>query len=606
VTRQARLAWALCGLCVVFGGVHTWLFMGWSEARRNPTGWPILTVGMVFAAALGALIVTRRPGHRVGWLFVMGATCTAISNPLFAYDEIATAAGAGEPPAVWNWAAWLGIVLDAPEPLLFVTLVFLLFPDGRLPSRRWRPLLWTGVTAATLFVVVLLVATPPWQLNAGNRDKPFGPTATAVLVTLLVTLILVLLGAAASVLVRLRRARGLERQQLRLLSFSASLVAVGFVLAAFLPWDEGLASWLRVLPLHIGAVGVFVGAGLAVLRYRLYDLDVVVSRAILVTTATAFVAVGYVAVVVLIGQVADAPVGGNFWPSLLATAVVALAFQPLRRRAMHLADRLAYGSRAAPYEALATFARRLQGAPSRTSLLQQVAAAIGEAVGARQVTAVLELPGHSETQATWPARAIVERMGPDAGPDPHDGGRGPAPLVFTIEDRGERLGRVEVVLPPGVSLRKHEGPLVERLLDQGALALRNLWLETELAVQVAELDRRTTALEASRRQLVIAGDEEKARFSLALRGRVLPLLAPLPGRLRWLVHGAHDHIGPTLSLRPEQEAATEALEELRRLVHGMGPLGGADGPADGRAGGQRADVSQAAVNRSGPNADFVT
>jgi hypothetical protein len=308
----------------------------------------------------------------------------------------------------------------------------------------------------------------------------------------------------------------------------------------------------------------------------------VVSRAILLATATAFVAAGYVLLVVGVGQVLPSPVRGSFWPSVLATAIVALAFQPIRMWAARLADRVAYGPRAAPYEALATFARRLEAAPSPAGFLNQVAAAVGEAVGARQVTAVLEVPDHGDAWLTWPA-----------GPAPGARGDDRPPSVLAIEDRGDQLGRVEIVMPPGVALRQHETGLVEHLLAQSAVALRNLRLETELAAKVAELDRHTTALEASRRRIAEAGDEEKARFSLTLSRQVLPHLAPLPERLAELARG-RPQTGD-LDLSAERTAATAALEELRLLVHGMGP--------DLR---QRAELSQAAVSRSGPNADLVT
>jgi hypothetical protein len=585
---QSRVAWSLVGLCVAAGAVHTWLIVGWSAARGDLSGWPILTVGTVLGATLGALIVSRRPGHPIGWIFVIGATCAAVVDPLYAFDAIATSGTHPDPPTIWQWTTWLERVFDVPEPLLFVVLLFLLFPNGQLPSRRWRPVLWVTVASATLFVVVMAVATPPWQIHPSNYDNPYGHVAGPVLAVLFLVLILALLVAAASVVVRLRRARGLERQQLRWLASSAWLVALGFAFAAFAPWHEGLGNWLRVLPLHLGFVAVIVSAGLAVLRYRLYDLDVVVSRAILLATSTVFVAAGYVLLVVGVGQALPEPARGSFWPSLLATAVVALAFQPLRIWAVRLADRIAYGPRAAPYEALATFARRLEAAPSPGSLLHQVAAAVGEAVGARQVTAVLEVPEHGDAWLTWPAgRAPAARA--DDRP----------PCVLAIEDRGDRLGRVEIVMPPGVALREHETGLVERLLAQGGLALRNLRLETELAARVDELDRHTRELAASRQRIVEAGDEEKARFSLALRRRVLPHLAPLPERLAWL--GRRCPAGGDLDLASERAAATAALEELRALVHGMGP--DVRRPGEGP---QRAAVSQAAVSRSGPNADLVT
>lgn len=465
-TWQTHVAWFCVGLCVAAGVVHTYLILGWSAARGDLSGWPILTVGAVLGATLGALIVTRRPGHRVGWIFLIGATCAAVGDPLFAFDAIAMSGAHPDPPAIWQWSVWVERIVDAPEPLLFVVLLFLLFPDGVLPSPRWRPLLW-GTTATTvLFVVVMTIATPPWQITPSNHDEPYGEPADVVLIVAFLLLILAALVAAASVIMRLRRTRGLERQQLRWLAMADCLVALGFAFAAFTPWHEGFANWLRVLPLHLGFVAVIVSAGLAVLRYRLYDLDIVVSRAVLLAVATAFVAAGYVLLVVGIGRLLPSPARGSFWPSLLATALVALAFQPLRLWAVRLADRIAYGPRAVPYEALASFARHLQVAPGPADLLQQVAAAVGEAVGARQVTAVLDLPGHGHVRSTWQLQADDDVRSTD-----------PATTVVTIEDRGEPVGLVKIVMPPGVALRAKEADLAERLIAQSAIALGNVRLD---------------------------------------------------------------------------------------------------------------------------------
>jgi hypothetical protein len=569
--------------------MHTWLFFGWSAAREDPSGWPVLTFGLLVWAALGAVIVTRRPNHRVGWLFIAGAVLAELGNTLACFDAVVTAGPDPDPPAIWQPAVWVAIFLDVPEPLMFLILLFLLFPTGHLPSRRWRPLLWASWTSFGLFVLVLAIAVPPWRIEPDNRDDLFGP-AEVLAEVLLVSLLLELLLAAASVVARMRRARGVERQQLRWLAVSASMVAVSFVLAAFLPYDEGLGNWLRVLPLHLSVVGVVVGASLAILRYRLYDLDLVISRAILVTVSTLVVAAAYTALVVLAGKTMPSRVSDAFWPSLLATAAVALAFQPLRRRIVRLADHLAFGPRAVPYEALADFARSLEQAPGPVDLLRDVAQAVADAAGARRVTAVLELPGGDEVAAVWPPAAAAD-VGGEAAPG---GAAGPT-TVFAVTDRGERLGRVEVVTPPGRPLRADEHALVERLLAQSALAVRNLRLETELAGNVAELDRRATELAASRRRLVLARDEEKARFAAALRRRVLPHLAPLPERLVVASAATGRPDGPGVDLAAEREMATAALDELRGLVRGARPVVA-----------QRSAPDQAASSRSGPNADFVT
>ena len=584
-TPLGRLAWLLCGLTVLLAGLQTWFFLGWSVTREDASSWPVLTVGLTLWAALGAVIISRHPRHRVGWLFVVGAVLAQLGNCLFDWDAIVTSGSSPDPPAVWPWAIWLAILLDAPVPLLFLSLLFLLFPTGQLPSARWRPLLWFVWLSFAGAVVAFAVLIPPWQITLESRDEIFaeGWEAAPVAITSFVCLLAGLLAAAASVVVRRRHARGVERQQLRWLAVAASMVALCFVLAAFLPWETGVLGWVRVLPLQLSVVGVGVCAALAILRYRLYDLDLVISRAILLTLSSVVVAAGWTLLVVVVGRLLPTWVGESFWPSLLATAAVALAFQPLRRGLVRLADRLAYGRRAAPYEALADLGRSLQGAPGVVDLLRNVAEAVGEATGAQAVTAVLELPGGGEEAQRWPAApAVAER--------PEGASGETAELV--VHDRGERLGRVEVGMPPGRPLRPAERSLVEDLLAQTAIALRNLRLETELRADVAELARRTAALTESRRRLVLARDEEKARFAAALHETVLPHLTPLPSRLQEVSTSVADRTGPTPDLSAERAAATTALDELRRLVGGRRQ----EAPAD----------DQALSSRSGPNADLVT
>ena len=582
LSPQARIAWTLCGLTVALAGVQTWEFLGWSVVREGSNSWPVLTLGLLLWAVLGAVIITRHPRHRIGWLFVVAALLATAGNCLFAYDAIATSGPSPDPAAIWPWAVWLAILLDTPVPLLVLILLFLLFPTGHLPSRRWRPLLWATWGSFGGVVVSLAVVVPPWHIDLASRDEIFaeGWGAAPIAIALFLSLLLELLAAAASVIVRLRNARGVERQQLRWLAVSASMVAVSFLLAAFLPWESGLGDWLRVLPLQLSIIAVVAGAALAILRYRLYDLDLVVSRAILLTASTVVVAAGYTLLVVVVGEALPA-VSDAFWPSLLATAAVALAFQPLRGRIIRLADRLVFGRRAAPYEALADFGRELALAPAVDGLLRNVAQAVAEASGARRVQAVLELPSGEEAALSWPR--------------PADGPAPPPSAVFVVTDRQERLGRVEVVMPPGRPLRPAEHQLVERLLEQSALALRNLRLETELAANVAELDRQTAALVDSRRRLIRARDEEKSRFAATLDHTVLPHLAALPERL---LHVAGETVrdgARPLDLEMERGAAGVALDELRRLVRGSPPA-----PAQGAA------ADQATSRRSGPNADLVT
>ena len=157
------------------------------------------------------------------------------------------------------------------------------------------------------------------------------------------------------------------------------------------------------MPLYVSYVVLVVCIAVAVLRYRLYEVEVIVSRAVVLAIATAFVAVGYVGLVVLLGRTVEDTTGGGFWWSLLATVAVALAFQPLRRRVVRVADRLAYGNRAAPYDALADFSARIGRSPATGELLPTIAAAAGEAVHAQRVVVRLDSEDGPGLTAAWPA-----------------------------------------------------------------------------------------------------------------------------------------------------------------------------------------------------------
>src|SRR5688572_3587379 len=170
--------------------------------------------------------------------------------------------------------------------------------------------------------------------------------------------------------------------------------------------------------------------GVAILRYRLYHIDIFINRAITLAALSGFVTVGYIALVVLIGELFPLT-RGLFWPSLLATALVALAFQPVRKKAERLADRLVYGARAAPYVELAEFSKRLQESPDTDDLLRRVAEAAARAVGARRVSIRVDVPGRAPTEAGWP--------------DDRGSGSGPTELRPVVDGEG-RLGSLSLTM----------------------------------------------------------------------------------------------------------------------------------------------------------------
>ena len=317
---------------------------------------------------------------------------------------------------------------------------------------------------------------------------------------------------------RLRGSTGEERQQLRLIALSAALAAVGLlILFIGQAVNGGKQTWFSGVPLNFSFFLMPILFAVAVLRYRLYDLDVIINRTVVVAAGAGFAAVGYTTLVVLAGRLVEGRTGG-FWLSLLATVVVALAFQPLRRVVVRLANRAAYGDRAQPYEALADFSRRLAEAPDPDDLLPAVAEAAARAVSGRGAQATLDVPGGEPVSGTWGWWAT------DADEEAAD-------VAVPVRTEGRVLGRIAVALPRGRSLRPSDLRLLEALADQTAVAFGNTSLAGALADRVAELDRTTRQLADSRRRLIAADDAARRALEAAIARDVLPFLRSLPDEI---------------------------------------------------------------------------
>ena len=364
------------------------------------------------------------------------------------------------------------------------------------------------------------------------------------------------LTSVVAMVLRLRRATGETRQQLRWVAASAVFIAVGLtVLIVVQGMNGGEQTWLSAVPLQISFLLLPVCLAVAVLRYRLYDVELIINRAIVLGLATLFVAAGYIALVVGVGAMLGGQVE-QFWPSVIATAVVALAFQPLRSSVVRFADRLAYGSRAAPYDALSDFSRRLGESPSPDALLPAVAEAVGRAVSAHEVRVMLDVDRGTPPTAVW-APEGVEPAAVDED----------ALVMVPISDRAGRLGEMSVRLRPGRTARPHEVALVADIAEQAALAFRNNRLQAQLAAHVVQLDEQTDQLEASRRRLFEAGDDQRRRLEAAIARDVMPSLRSLTVVLDDACQ--RDPSPPQIALLVDE--ATGALDALRDLTRGIFP-----------------------------------
>ena len=557
---RPRIAWALLGLSLVTFVVDTVITAQWSplwsEDALAVHGWPLVDVAALGSALMGALIIARYPGHPIGWLLsITGATAqlsmVAESYSIWVVEE----SGPGpETPA--HVAGWLSVVLSAPLTTCALSIMFLLAPDGHLLSPRWRYAAYVSIAGFLSFELGMLTLSPTtFELN----PDPGTPAAQRALLTNLLALIglllvgLGLLAAVVSMVTRLRRSRGAERQQLRWIVLTAALLAASFV---FLLVVQGAfqreQGWVSAMPLFLSYVLLPVSMAIAVLHHRLYDIDVIINRALVLAIGTAFAAAGYIVLVVAIGSLVGSTTGG-FWPSLLASALVALAFQPLRRRVVRLADRIAYGARATPYEALADFSRGLGGILEPRLILPAVAEAAGRAVSARRAVVAVGPSGAELDSASWPPAA------PDGGVD----------YTLPVHLGADTFGSITVTLPRGRAMRTGEQRLLGHLADQAALSLRNASMDADLQQHLADLDHRTQALAESRGRIVEARDAERRRLEAAITRDVTSHLSDLPPQLDSVPNGDDE----TLPGRIDGwlSRTTEALESLRELTRGVFP-----------------------------------
>ena len=542
----ARLAVALgvAGLVLdtAFTAAHRSLL---SAAVWAEHGWPLIPLTTLGCALMGALVVRSSPRHPVGWLLLV-ASLTSVASPAEAYSLWVLEASGPGPDTAGHVSAWASRLLNAPLGLTALALVYLIAPDGRLRSPRWRWVVRAAVLGFTLYAASALLVSPT-RYSVGSLDVGRAPRVLEGAGSLLIVGSLV--ASAVCLFLRLRQERGEPRRRLLWIASSAGLIACCLVLEIALSAARASGAPVASVLLFAAYLTMPVSVAVSVLRHRLFDIDVFVNRALVVLLATGLVATAYVLVVVVVGELLSS--GGGFWTSLLATAAVALAFQPLRRSVVRTADRLAYGAAAAPYEALAELTRRLGAGAEPLTLLPALAESAGFAVGAGRVTARRRTSDGVDLESVWP---------PEGGP----------PLGTAVEvpvvQHGEVLGGLRVEMPAGRPARPAQLALLRALAASAAVPFRNARLAEDLAQQVDQLRRTTRELEGSRRRVLQARDVGRRRLERALAREVVPHLSDLPRRLERLAAGAD-----APDVEPLIESTTRGLDALRALTRGVYP-----------------------------------
>jgi signal transduction histidine kinase len=532
-------------------------------------------IGVVIAllwVSVGARIATVQHGNAVGWLFCNVGVGVALTQFVTAYTVYGYRANSSLPgKSVAALVGEYGLLWSA-GPL---ALLFLLFPDGRPPTRKWRFVAW-GILGGLAIALIGYVLKPE-TLN-GYRDfgveipNPSGIAAMARVSPIIIaagTLITLLSSALAIVALRYRykRSAGEQREQIRWLAFVGAIALVLFVIWVLsilifeaaevstggFPWVDLV---LAVLALTV-AFGIPVATGIAILRYRLYDIDVVINKTVVYGALAGFITLVYVGIVVGIGTAIGQGDRPNLALSILATAVVAVAFQPVRERVQRFANRLVYGERATPYEVLSHFGERMASTVATEDLLPRMAEILAQGTGAARTEVWLKVGPELRQAASLP-----QGIGDAPKVLPLSGGQVPmiegADRSIPVRHQGELLGALSVTKARGEPLTPGDAKLLEDLASQAGLVLRNVKLIEELR--------------ASRQRIVSAQDEERRRIERNIHDGAQQQLVALNVRLGLAKALLRKDAEKTREMIEHLQGETvDALENLRDLARGIYP-----------------------------------
>jgi len=517
--------------------------------RRKPTNGAVWALGwsMVFQA--------------VGQAFVLGLIAYGVSNELgrevvrdarpYTFDDLPT------------WLGWLHVAADVtwiPAVALLVTFALLLFPDGHPPSRRWRPVIVVAAAGILVTSAALAVASRrSGDATAGSVDVEgaLGVIAGLGGASIVITAVL----SVASLVVRYRRSAGVERRQIRWIAVGGAVFVSSTLVWAWAAVDLALVErvfWvvsLFTFPVLLACYAV------AILRYRLYDIDVVISRSLVIAVLAGFIAIVYVTVVVGVGQLFGRGDRPQLLLQVMATAIVAVAFQPLRLRARRFADRLVLGHRATPYEVLSGFSRQASNAGDEATL-QRIADLLADGTGALPATVWLRVGGELRPAAVSGDVARSDPRPLDDGDLPDLG----VSLAIPVRHEGELLGAVTLTKPRSEPPSEQDEELATRLAGGLALVLRNARL-------TAELQERLRDLEASRQRIVHAQDDTRRKIERDLRAGAQRQLTDLERRLEQVRTQAVEAGAERTAALLEQLVGEveDAAATLRDLAQGIYP-----------------------------------
>ncbi|HEX4941473.1 MAG TPA: histidine kinase [Actinomycetota bacterium] len=526
-----------------------------------------LTIALVMIAGyttIGALIASRTIGNPIGWLLMMVGVGFLLGGLTDEYLQFALPREIADAPFTlfMGWLTnWLFLFIVLPIPW-----ILLLFPSGALPSRRWRSVAVAVTVLGGLLLLAVILSPGEIDIDAPpGVPTPLNPTGVPALRDAIDVIFTVggfaLLGlgflTVVALVLRYRRSAGEERQQMRWFVAAVALAALLLLVAIITGWglqgdetspinDVVFFAFFTVL-----GIGFPAACAVAILRYRLYELDVVVKKTVLYAVVALLFMAAFSVFAVLVGR---AVIEANPL-AIVASIALGVAVWPAIRLARRVADRLVYGRRATPYEVLADFGHRVGESYASEDVLPRMAAILAGAVGATRAVVWLRIGGELRPVGLAPADAAEPGTLWLHGDDLPEV---PADLAIEVRDQGALLGALAVDMPPNDPMTPSRERLVRDLASQAGLVLRNVRLIEELR--------------ASRQRLVVAQDEERRRLERNIHDGAQQQLVALTVKLRLLEQTAARDPAKAVEIAEQlQHETTTALEDLRDLARGIYP-----------------------------------
>ncbi len=501
--------------------------------------WIASSPAVVVPAIAGLLIALYRPANIIGWLLLADAVNVAFGALATPYSHYGLISNPGSLPGahwmlLWNSAGW-------PALFAFPVALVLAFPNGRLPSHRWRPVAIAAIVSFAVVQIGVLFEPQNYVAPYTHIASPL-PALPAIVRTALtpfwVAAFASLFAAAWAVRVRFGRAAGAERLQLLWLAYGALLIPLTLIICLTESAVDGSGSEGAATPIALVVALTVVPAaiGIAVFRYRLFDIELIFSRTLVYAALTGCVVAGYLAIFLAVDQL----VGIRGVAGVVAAALVALGFQPLREVLQRRVQRLVYGDRADPYAALARLGQRLQSAPDPSEVFTTIVEGVAGALRLGYCAVALRREDTIEIAAEQGIRGRE------------------AEFVLPLTYQGDEIGALIAEPAPRSVLSATDRQLLDDLARQAGAAVHGVRVMSDL--------RR------SRERLIAAREEERLRLRRDLHDGLGPTLAALVFKIGLIRDSVRDDPARSDRLLLELGGETkDAIADIRSLVYALRP-----------------------------------